>query len=697
MSLAESHITGSGIINLIPCTSCEGRLCHIFGEISLWNEYFWQVRLELRELSPGRLSLVEKDEAYVGESANNQDKPEQVHAVATLLHHLLTRHDCFASVAIIPSVFRDHHQLICDALYKSLSLAQLKLCALQTAEQSLQNIAGALLVMNHLRELEFQDMRFNSTFIDGLSEFLASTRSLTALSVTRQYFECVEDAVAFLEGLRRNQTITTLSFDTIRLRKDQFHRSIDIMVSRRCAVVLSDYFRDNRTLRTLSIGGLFTAVAQKIVLALTENKTLTKLNFVSLSLEDKDLELILRLLSQTRTLKSFNVIRCDGSGLSSRAYSGLAALTDNKSLEDLTLDLWKFGANEYGSLFKALASNPCLKKITVPLFKQADVAEICRAVRETGVQERFFIGTHYVLENTVDALTECKELSSVAVQPEMFHRYEPGIAILSLLPSCSHVSSLYLSLRPDQFKGKVSTLIAQCITDMTALRALELCNLGTPAIGDAFDNARRELAQALYVNKTIRRLTLHGPWLGETEMQTLADTLQFSGTLCKLSFWTRSSSCVTSLMRKLSPNIASNYTLLDMRLERSLMLGGDWFTVADVIRRNCTLVMRAAHFVIGRRPKYCAAAAELVQSNPGLVEKVQELASIDEDEAVSRIKKSLKSFSELDDFMRLAGVVKYRVTCHSLDDGQKQLVDIGRDGWLCIRQYIKVGDILDEQ
>ncbi|KAL3227502.1 hypothetical protein MRX96_004203 [Rhipicephalus microplus] len=105
--------------------------------------------------------------------------------------------------------------------------------------------------------------------------------------------------------------------------------------------------------------------------------------------------------------------------------------------------------------------------------------------------------------------------------------------------------------------------------------------------------------------------------------------------------------------------------------------------------------MRAAHFVTGTRLKYCAAAAELVHSNPGLREKVQELASVDQYEAVSRIKKSLKSFSELDDFMRLARVVKYGVTCHSHDDGKKQLVHIGLDCWLLIRQYIKVGDILD--
>ncbi|KAL1471654.1 hypothetical protein MTO96_039813 [Rhipicephalus appendiculatus] len=183
---------------------------------------------------------------------------EQVHAVASLLHRLLTRHDCFASVAIVPSVFRDHHQPICDALRKSLSLQKLKLYALRMATQLPRNIR-------------------------------LSTASSEAPS------------------------------------------------------------------------------------------------------------------------ESWNC-------------KNLAALT-NETLEELTLDLLKFSTNEWRCLFRALASNPRLKKVTIPTFKQADVAEICRAARETGVPERFIIGTHYVLENTVDALTECKELSSVAVQGVMLYGY----------------------------------------------------------------------------------------------------------------------------------------------------------------------------------------------------------------------------------------------------------------------------------
>ncbi|KAL1452283.1 hypothetical protein MTO96_043860 [Rhipicephalus appendiculatus] len=201
MTLAKSYFSGSRIINLIPCTSSEGRLCHIFGEISLWNEYFWQVDLELRELSPGRLSLVEKHEAFVGAYAN-QDMPEQMHVVTTLLHHLLTSHHCVSSVAIVPSLYRDHPLLICDALCTSISLGKLKLYALDMTTHSPRNIATTLLHLSHLRELELQGILFVGNFIGGLSEFLASTRSLKALTVTNLHFGCEEDAVAFVQGVR---------------------------------------------------------------------------------------------------------------------------------------------------------------------------------------------------------------------------------------------------------------------------------------------------------------------------------------------------------------------------------------------------------------------------------------------------------------------------------------------------------------
>ncbi|KAL1483505.1 hypothetical protein MTO96_033137 [Rhipicephalus appendiculatus] len=245
-------------------------------------------------------------------------------------------------------------------------------------------------------------------------------------------------------------------------------------------------------------------------MALVKNDTLANLSLFRLSLEDEDIELITWLLSQKRTLKSFKMIRCDCRRVSSQAYSNLAALTNNNPLEELTLDLSRFNTSECRSLFKAIASNPFLKKVNLERFKDADVAEICGAVRETGVQERFLIGTHCVLQNTVDALTKCKELSSVTVKSESLDSSKKLLTTLSLLPSCGQVTSLCLELRSAHLGRRASSLIAQCITGMTALRKLEL-SIGATQMRDDFNKPRRELAQALSVNKSIRSLRIYGP------------------------------------------------------------------------------------------------------------------------------------------------------------------------------------------
>ncbi|KAL1442724.1 hypothetical protein MTO96_046271, partial [Rhipicephalus appendiculatus] len=155
--------------------------------------------------------------------------------------------------------------------------------------------------------------------------------------------------------------------------------------------------------------------------------------------------------------------------------------------------------------------------------------------------------------------------------------------------------------------------------------------------GKSFTGNRVEgpLVLALYYNKSIRKLAMKGFSFSEREIGWLVYKLEASRMLCELTFYPFDSMSSIWLMRKLSPIVSSNYTLLSMK-----KCGGrheDQFAVDNVVRRNLALVTRAAHFVTGLRQRYCAAAAELVHWNPGLVAKVQELASVDENEAVSRI------------------------------------------------------------
>ncbi|KAL1470890.1 hypothetical protein MTO96_040220 [Rhipicephalus appendiculatus] len=53
MALSKSYSSHPRINYQRPCTSSEGRLCHVFRDISAWNKFFWTCGLELREPSVG--------------------------------------------------------------------------------------------------------------------------------------------------------------------------------------------------------------------------------------------------------------------------------------------------------------------------------------------------------------------------------------------------------------------------------------------------------------------------------------------------------------------------------------------------------------------------------------------------------------------------------------------------------------------
>ncbi|KAH7943544.1 hypothetical protein HPB52_009200 [Rhipicephalus sanguineus] len=698
MDLPKSHFSGSRLNYRAPCTSSEGRLCDIFKELPLWNEYFWPVGFQLRELSPGQLSLVELHDLSCG-----LDMKPGIRA-ATVLIHLLTHHRCVVSVDLSDSIYfthptEDKQQQLCDAFRKSPSLRKLKFYLRSFTATLSRSLAETLPHLIQLRDLELGYVNFDRRSLEALSEFLASTRSLTTLTMTEWFVSC-EEAVLIIQGLKRNATVTTLSVNTSMLNPDSPQRGI----------MVSEYLRWNKTLRALSITAcseLSFMDLRPIIAGLFHNDTLSELNLTRLVLS----EFIPDMLILNNTLRSLHMIECltcyGGkydhhvdprlvalTNCSSVMSHWLVALAENKSLQELTLCLDWIDPDDYDSLFKALACNTSLKKVTVRNFPDRHVTQICRALRETGVQDRFVVGKYHV-EDTVVKLPECKELSQISVGCPDVDCLESLRRALCFLPTCSHVKSLRFEIFYELFNSEVSSLIAQYITNTTALKELDLSF--TSESLDAVCWADRTLLQALSLNKSVRRLSICGLSFSDTEIQVLVDMLHSSRTLCDLSLDPYDDELTISLTQKLSKNISSNYRLLGLHLPWLPDYSGELFTIEEVVRRNSSLVTRAAHFVMGTRHKYCGAAAELMHFSPGLVDKVQELAFVDENEAASRINKSLKSITEMDDFMCLAGVVKHNVSCHKREDGQKQLVDLNRDCWLHLRRYLKVGDIVDSK
>ncbi|KAH7944354.1 hypothetical protein HPB52_018609 [Rhipicephalus sanguineus] len=705
MDSARSYFSGSSINYRIPCTSSDGRLCHIFADLPLWNEFFWQVGLELRELTPGQLSLADVRTPSGKHAYVPYVTLETVHEAQTLLHHLLTLHRCVVSVELNGYVFAGYIQLVCDSLCASPNLRKLTLCLPQLTPQTSHSFAAILPHLHHLQELDVTRVVLDRTVLEGLSEFLASTGSLTTLLMDHVPNQSQEAALVLLQ-LHRNATIKTLSLCSCMVGPP----------SSPCGILFAKYMRKNKTLHTLSVvschGYAFEEIPH-LVKAIINSNALSVLNLLNFWVDARSMDYIARLLRGCKVLTSFNTIGClwyesapeHGAGMNSTENYGsvtpridpwLAALRGNNTLDQITLDLSWFNREECWALLKALALHASIKKVIVTRIRCEDAEEVCRAIRGSGILQRLTFRESHATHDPVVTISKCKELSFVCLDSTVYDDLNPLRTTLCLLRSSSHVSSLCLTV--GLLNSEVSTLMAKCISSTKVLRRLWLFFSGTDT-GNAVDRPERALFRALSVNKSIRSLFIKGPCFDETETGVLADTLTSGRTVSTLSFCPEDFRSALSLVQQLlSRDFSANYALTDMRLTSCDELGGDWFAISNVVRRNDSLVKRATQFVEGTSShKYCAAALELVPFNSTLVAAVERSASVDTNEAVLQIQRRLKSFSEMDDFMRMAGVVKESVACYERDDCQTQLVDLNRDCWLHLRQFLKLSNILDEE
>ncbi|KAL1484473.1 hypothetical protein MTO96_032568 [Rhipicephalus appendiculatus] len=273
-------------------------------------------------------------------------------------------------------------------------LRKLKVCLYEFVAKAPLSFVPAFAQLNQLQELELRRVRFDRATLRDLSEFLTSTRSLTTLDVTYQSF-MGEDAVILIQGLERNETITTLSINA----------SVQGSHS-----MFTHYLRLNQTLRTLNVASNCCSDLTDLrptMGALFHNNHLSELNLISFGLDCEQNELITCMLIQNGNLRRLHMVGCyiyesdysdhDHSVVKPTYFAfrneaslmslWLVALLENKTLNELTLDmtLWT-QLDDYKLFFQALARNTSLKKVNVPQFKYEHVADICRAVREAGVQ-----------------------------------------------------------------------------------------------------------------------------------------------------------------------------------------------------------------------------------------------------------------------------------------------------------------------
>ncbi|KAH7960473.1 hypothetical protein HPB49_020144 [Dermacentor silvarum] len=378
------------------------------------------------------------------------------------------------------------------------------------------------------------------------------------------------------------------------------------------------------------------------------------------------------------------------------------ALRAGCALRELTIDLRRFGEPECISFLQAVAANGSLRKITIlHLPATATIDTICGVILQLRLEHRVRINDHHVSELDVSALPKCSTISKVTVNGVHFlHPWQPDPerlhAAFEALGLGSHVKSLRVECVA--FDEASYILLAAHIEASPVLAELKV-NLPESSdrlADDQRKNVSGQLVRAIARSVSLTSVTLTEVKLAAEEGKAFAESaLRRLVELHMLPYFDVNA----PLLDHLASGAASHFSLLVVELHGPGDKIAELAAIQGAAKRNGSLVEHAAHFVLNGAPgDDCsgARAIELVHQHPRLVDLVRDGAGVEIAEALAMVRSSVAAVRRcsLDEFMRLAGVVRQRVECSEQPGTGLQLTDIGETSWWHIRQIIRLADVV---
>lgn len=688
----RSRISGRAILAPHTCTAADNELCHIFGQLSLWNEVLSCVRLELREYSAGRLSLVSSS-MRTWEPEND----ERRHQAATLVYWLVKKHLCLEAVDLQFCDTLKKYQAIVSRGFREAS-SQLKRLKLGTNKFLFENIAPVMPTLTGLQELDFGQedgvvFEHARDLITPLCSLLTTSPFLVTLSLQDREMNSFE-ARRFLHALANNNTLRALFINS----------SCLISNSDYLGALFAEFLEKNTVLSTLGMVSCDSEHLGKlstIVEVLSHSRTLVNVSIAYFFVDYEASCAIERYLKRSTTVRSFNLENCwwyehnrvyntKGSGaLSSRIRPWLAIIRENAWLEEITVNLTAFTPSDCVAFFDEVTRSPNLKKVRIEEFNW-----YCCSRGRQPHEGPHRTGVQLPLQNTPDVtLSTCKKLSQIHLSlhdEEDWTWFDPAVQALQ---TCDHITTVELDMWILQ--ERVGSLIAGFVRAARAVRELSLC-LFDLTIGPCVNTSpcKMDILRALSQNTSLRKLLFRTRVLTQEEAFLLAATVRTSRNIHDFQI-DCSAESTEAFLNYLSPKFRRNVTLVSIACHGyTVRHTPDWFAVNDVVQRNLSLVTRAASFVVGHATWHGARALELVASNPALVGSVCQLALVDDQEAANMIQDHTKRFQGLHDFMRSTGIVQQHVICRKSKDNHLQLDHLDEYSWLCVRSYLRLADIL---
>ncbi|XP_077549381.1 uncharacterized protein LOC144162638 [Haemaphysalis longicornis] len=642
----------------------------------------------------GKLSLVSLDESGMRECSPQEQCQAMQHAC-----WLLQTHSCVAHVELHDVPFISNLslvELLVDAIRASEFITSVKLAYLSCRLD--KDLASAILSLPHLLELECGVD--TEAMMVMLPTFLQGSMSLTALRLPDAYINS-----SILEDFFRAVG------QSLSLKELVLPRLVVADAPPTAQAALTECLKNSTSLTSLTVELCNWAdnvsPVSCILEGLVENRSVLAVDVTCREIGQGDVQLMSKIFEHNSVLQSFRIASDFGfysAGAPAKVDSDhcLKALVGNRTLEQVTLRIEVWDEGQWKELFEALPSKRNLRKVTIEASNWAFLpllGKLCVALKGTAAEEKVSFNCPFDCRFHDESFM-CEAFSSVTLSAPGEYR-EAACGLLDRMPSLGHITSMHLHLRKYDHPDPV--LFSALGTFLGATRSLKTLTLSARG-DDSLYYWQESLMQGLALNTSLRKLGIKVQRVsGDFSVfaNPLAATINTSKNICRVDLHTvNSRDAKPTFLQRLSIGIADNYNLLGVTLPAT----ASWkkaktlfrFKVLDTTRRNCGLLTAAADFARGaRHDRYCALALDRMRDHPELVEEVARLEKVDEARAATMVCDGLRRMEGMDDFMRFAGVVKERVSCHPREDGRTQLDALNEYCWSAVRRYLKLYDIGD--
>ncbi|XP_072145998.1 uncharacterized protein [Dermacentor andersoni] len=679
----------------LNCTRGQNRVCQLLRHLTACNEVLWHAGLQLTE--DKRDELGEVSVAIVPRIRRRLPSHTERSAIA-LLCRLIAEHRCIVSAELHYSVANAGP--LDAVLASSSSLKRLRVIGIVTDEPAIRKACTDRFWSLHYAA-EFACQHVSGHYGERMTIpnrlLTRDGAALTSLDVAATRMSR-PTAGKLIDALIENSTITELAVGACVFSCGPRNRP-----SERFVQYLT---KKDATLRKLTLRAVYFDTAPGwpiLVQAISSMTTLQELA-AQFHVGSPDSAFFATVIAESRSLRTLSLrFTGFGDGLINpqrvgavNVHAWASALEENSTLEELVLHVSWPASEDCCVLLQALARNRSVQKLTLrSLPDDGGLRQVCGTIRECGLAHRVCIGDHHVGPRDLATLSDCREVTAVILSYGYLRGTSDLLSAFEVLATCSHITSLTAFL--NFFHSGIYSSLSAYIRSASALKAINLSVRVHGYRDDSLDRSTSDLWAALSSNPGITKITLESmARLRDVVYPLLASAATNNPRLYELSLRGFGESFYAAFLGCLLPGLAQKYNLLRLEIHTSVQPNAEMFAAQDIVRRNRSLVERATRFALGDRDPYCARPFELLSEHPVLVDSVRSRAALGgEDEAaavISGVQRCL-DLADVDEYMRLTGVVETRVECNVRHG--TQLDQLNYDCWIRIRKYLKVADVLE--